>query len=178
MKKLIFGGIFLFGILLMSLSCDKSVTKDHKFEGNKPDQTEKAQWPPSINIDVPFEPIRLARSTTDRLRDGYNCNCNECFGICNRPWNGLDSDNGIFASIGVERLSTDEVNLYILNSLPANFEKEFGIDERVELKDLNGVTKYILEPGEYNAIHEEGFVRCDANGKNYSYFVKIKVNLE
>lgn len=179
MKQLFFRVFFLLFLTSIVSSCNKEKDGEIKFEGKTPNvQIAKNTWPPSINIDIPFEPIRLARSTTDRPRDGKDCGCNECFGICNRPWEGLSSDQGIFASIGVEQLSKSEANIYILNSLPSNFESEFGIDEPVYLKNNSGTILYTIRPGEYNAVHEENFVRCDGNNKIYSYFVKIKVNLD
>jgi len=68
--------------------------------------------------------------------------------------------------------------LYILGELPSNFETEFGIDEEVELCDKNGKVLYTLRKGLYKAFQEEGYVHCEENGENYSYFVKIKVGLK
>src|SRR5690554_8110198 len=87
MKKLIYGTLFLAIVGICIVACKKEITnqtEDPKVETNKKGENEnyeKSNWP--ISIGITFEPLRIHRATTDRPRDGKNCGCNECFGLCN-----------------------------------------------------------------------------------------------
>lgn len=57
----------------------------HKIDGNSPTISNvKNTWQTSIDIGIPFEPIRLAKATTHQPSDGKVYGCNECFRYCNR----------------------------------------------------------------------------------------------
>lgn len=179
MKKLVYGSLFLALVGILFVSCNKEDKSNdliiHEGDELSP-MMQKAQWPPSINIDITFDVIRLARAKTTENHAGRICACNECFGICNKPW-----DAGIAGSfIGVEQVSDSVANLYLLNELPSNFEVEFGIDEPVSLRtnSTSGAKVYNIKPKVYTAINEEGYVHCPANNRNYSYFTKVRVELE
>jgi hypothetical protein len=159
--------IAVFG-LLFTLSCERSNESDN---GLNPTQ----QFLPvgGINVDIPFEPIRLARATTDRNRDGKNCGCNECFGLCNRPITSVYGGESSY--IGLTQISETSVGIYFLYSLPNNFETEFGIDETIILECENHT--YSLKIGEYSAFEESGLVYCERFDENIEYFAFVEVDI-
>lgn len=167
--------------IITCISCESpSIEKSKQDQKSNPPQAAKSVFPPfgiNININITFEPIRLARAMTIQNGGDRNCSCNECFGVCNRSQLTDGNDDGVIASIGFEEISKNDANIYILNSIPSNFEDKFGIDEPVNLKDANGKILYTLRPGEYQAVKEEGIATCKADGKSYPYYVKIKVSL-
>lgn len=177
MKNLIYLGIAT--IVLASIgfvSCEKKdltndqeLTETNNSSENSGDFVEKAAWPPNINIDLPFEPIRLARAKSTPNHAGRICGCNECFGLCNRP-----IENGVAGVIAVQKISETKATLFILENFPSNFEEEFGVDEPVTF--TNERSRYIIKPGLYNAVKEEGEA-IDPNGNTHRYFVKVNVEL-
>lgn len=125
-------------------------------------------------MDVPFEPIRLARATTSRRRDGKNCGCNECFGLCNRPISS--AYNGESGHIGISQINENTVKIYFLYSLPNNFESEFGIDETTTIVCQNA--SYTLKIGEYFATQSTGEVYSEYLNESIQYFAVVEVDLD
>lgn len=180
MKKLILGltgmGIAL---VLVFAACQKDeMAKDtlqSKVVTNdtSDNYTEKDS---GVEVTVPFEPIRIHRGTTDRNRDGKNCGCDECFGLCNAPLiTDPDGNSNKHESyIAIETINTSEAYIYFLNQKPFNFEEEFGIDEPVKVI-LNKNRSIYFEEGLYNAQYEEGTVYNQFTNKSIKYFGKVKV---
>ncbi|RLD54240.1 MAG: hypothetical protein DRJ01_18310 [Bacteroidetes bacterium] len=160
--------ILLIGIFF-AFSCEKN-TENSK-EVNSSPALLKAS---GVNVDVPFEPIRLARATTNRPRDGKNCGCNECFGLCNRPI--TSAYNGESSLIGINQIDSNTVQIYFLYNLPSNFDEEFGIDETTTLLCQN--VTYTLKIGEYNAIESTGYVYSEYLTENIEYFGVVEVDLD
>jgi hypothetical protein len=165
--------IMAFVILLASSACNKN---DEKLTSNTPLSEVKLDspisFPPIITIiiEIVIEPIRLARATTDRPRDGFNCGCNECFGVCNAPLNLAPH------RLGIGPIDDDQITMYFLDSLPNNFETEFGVDEVVNLTTNNG-HEYSIKPGIYTAVQESGQAGCIVDSIVYNYFGKVTLEL-
>lgn len=177
MKKLIYGTLFLAVVGIGFVACEKEITNElqkSKIESEKEGENnnqEKANWPFSIGIT--FEPLRIHRATTDRPRDGKNCGCNECFGLCNAPALGDGSNDE--SVLGVELINEKSATIYFLNKKPQNFEKEFGIDEVVTTKLNNGkIIKF--QVGEYSADYQEGIFYDKNTQQNYNYYGKVNVD--
>jgi len=89
----------------------------------------------SIRTPDPYHlTARLHRATTYRPRDGYNCGCERCFGICAVKWEvdslGIPPDeNLIDIVIGI---SPGKARIYTLSS-SSFFESEFGVDGNLDL---------------------------------------------
>jgi len=160
--------ISIFGILSIN-SCKKSTAID-----DVKSKTPQFLTAGGINIDVPFEPIRLARATTDRNRDGKNCGCNECFGLCNRPITSAYS--GESGYIGLTQINETTVRIYFLYNLPSNFETEFGIDETTVIECEN--ITYTLKIGEYSAVESNGLVYCELLDEIIEYFAFVEVDID
>ena len=106
-------------------------------------------------------------------RDGKNCGCNECFGLCNAPIK--PASKGQTSYIGIHQSSEQELTIFLLDKKPSNFEKEFGVDEEMTFL-LEKEQKVTIKTGEYAAIYEEGLVRDRATGKDRKYFGKVVVS--
>lgn len=176
MKKLIYGTLFLALVGICIVACKKEITnqtEDPKVETNKKGENEnyeKSNWP--ISIGITFEPLRIHRATTDRPRDGKNCGCNECFGLCNAP--ALGDGRNEESILGVELINEEFATIYFLHKKPNNFEKEFGIDEVVTTKLNNGQT-INFHIGEYFAIYNEGVFYDKKTGKKHKYYGNVNV---
>ncbi|MCT4562369.1 MAG: hypothetical protein N4A41_13450 [Crocinitomicaceae bacterium] len=167
-------------------SCDKDEIEAAEVKNTvvttEEELNQRAPWPPiNVDVDITFEPIRLARATTDRNRDHKDCGCNECFGVCNRPLIKNPGGSGylegaIGVKLGIEQLTDDEVMLYMIgDEYPSNFEEEFGIDEPVVL--LGEAGSYTLKTGVYQAIAEQGTKNIGTGSKSYNYSGKVLVKL-
>jgi hypothetical protein len=179
MKKLVYSGIFLALVGIGFVACEKEVQNNMQesyIQKSNPDKSitnndhEKLDWP--ISIGITFEPLRIHRATTERPRDGKNCGCNECFGLCNAPAIGDGNNDESF--IGGELLDSEYAVLFFLNKKPVNFETEFGIDEEVKLNFTSGHTIKV-KTGEYAAVYEEGTIKDNSTNTKYQYFGKVKV---
>lgn len=188
MKNLFYLGIAAIALATIGfVSCEKEELKNDEVTVEQTNAStddensmEKATWPPTIGIDLPFEPIRLARAISTENHAGRICGCNECFGLCNRPLGANPGGgnpggyDGVAGIIGIHKISETNATVFILNNLPPNFEEEFGVDEPVTFR--RGKSVYTIKPGVYNAIQEEG-TAIDPNGDTHQYFVKVNVEL-
>jgi len=117
----------------------------------------------------------LHRGTTDRPRDGRNCGCGQCFGMC-WPNNiiGDDAFDEALDGVGIDIAIGGQINgnstIYFLDKLPDHFETEFGIDHEISVVK-NNRTLVTIEEGVYSAKSEEGILESDAYGdlKYYGY---------
>lgn len=176
MKKLINGFLVIIAVIFLTMSCKKEITNQTEKEkvGSIKEENnenfEKSNWPFSIGIT--FEPLRIHRATTDRPRDGKNCGCNECFGLCNSP--ALGDGSSSESVLGVELIDENIATIYFLHEKPKNFENEFGIDEVVSTK-LNSGKTIKFHRGEYKAVYKEGKYFDKTTGENHNYYGSVNV---
>lgn len=180
MKKLIFGGLCVLTIALGIFACKKQYTgkKNHTNEQTNSIQKVPPGWPFSINIDISFEPVRIARAISTPTKKGRICGCNECFGFCNAPL--TSGNNAVIANIGFAQTSETTADIFFLDVFPTAYDDEFGIDEPVQIiaNSASGPVVYNIKPGVYTPIIENGSAYCSATGDSRNYFVRIPVELE
>lgn len=148
---------------------------------------------------------KIARATTSRPRDGKNCGCSECFGVCDvefdidinpfgktvEPGTGGGVDNrpeisnniaaAARAKMFVKVLGPNQSEIYFMQR-PTASEPQFGIDEDLTLRmngrnveNVGGGQSLTLLKGEYLYTSETGTVQVN-NGKYATYYGKVLVN--
>jgi len=150
MKKVMFSALALSIVMILSMnSCQKE-----KLVNNNEKNVNIEKVGPGGSITVSGKPHR---STEDRPRDGKNCGCNECFGLCD-----LSVDIEVsYSVIIINPINTTISRIYFTEDLP-NFEEEFGIDEDLiipkEALSSGKYKSYILKQGVYSFVEEKGTI--------------------
>lgn len=169
LKKMIFGGLYLALVGIGFIGCEKDhlpttvQNEDAKiFHNDNQLKVADGGW-----WEI-FDEIRIHRATTERKRDGKNCGCNECFGLCNAP-----HGKGIIA---VNNIDGKTATIAIINTSGINdFDKEFGVDEPIELN--NGHYEVTIRKGVYTAERKDGVIKTE-NGNEYNYYAIVHVQIE
>ena len=184
MKKIIIFGAMALTVGMFIYSCEKEEIKsDEKTTQKSENFNAKSASNANSNANLPddiitpafwdiFEPIRVHRGTTERNRDGKNCGCNECFGICNAPV----EVGGVGAVIGIQELPNNRALIVFLHRKPNHFESEFGVDSEVILSSASSKKTYRIKPGLYEAIDNSGELTLPS-GKRARYFGSVIVDL-
>jgi hypothetical protein len=185
MKKLIYGGLFLALLGMGFVSCEKdevSTDKNKQTNSSKPFNTANENnkdcpecWLAAIAVlgEIVAD-ASLHRGTTDRGRDGMNCGCGQCFGMC-WPNNiiGDDALDGDVTDFAISDPVEGNSIIYFLGDLPSHFEQEFGIDNEISIVK-NSDTLFTIKKGVYSAHKKDGIIESESHGElNYSGFVNV-----
>lgn len=126
---------------------------------------------PKIGIKISGKPHR---KTTNRRRDGVNCGCDQCFGLCDVSV-GLDA--GYSFDVVVPANST--VGTIYFPETIDHAESEFGIDEDLSISggalQAQGVSSLTFLTGLYE-YHSET-VTYEFDGESHTSFGYVTVNV-
>jgi hypothetical protein len=132
-------------------------------------------WAMATLIITIITPDAFHRGTSSRPRDGVNCGCTQCFGMCwtannTAPYTNSSGDG--LGEIAISEIVNGWTTIYFLNELPSNFETEFGIDDPydITLADNSIIT---LKTGEYTAEASRGVLNPD--GENLQVYGSVRV---
>lgn len=165
MRKNIFLSLVFLTILL--ISCDQSSTLS-PVEDSFANTAEIDLREVEVTIGISADPYR---NTESRKRDGKNCGCSQCFGICNIEF---DVEFGFVIAPGP---TGGETRAYLIEQLP-NIEEEFGIDGDMELPQEylvnTGITQYILKSGVYSFNEVQGQIQH--NNQTYQTYGFVDID--
>ena len=146
--------VLVIGLILSS--CNKQEEIDNANINSSIEASSLAPGIPMLKITA-----RPYRKTTKRKRDGKNCGCAFCFGVC---------DFGIGFEIGSANVYVDPIindgksRIYFAEQLP-NFESEFGIDEDLtipnEAIENTNINSLIIKEGIYEFHEVSGTIIYD-----------------
>jgi hypothetical protein len=147
------------------ISCDKS---DPTATGQKIlEKSSKREIGPGPIIVIKAKPYR---QTHNRKRDGKDCGCNTCFGICDVRIGGGIGFTTIIIQLNQE---TNLSTIYFTESL-SNFDTEFGIDNDIiiptEALVNTDISSLILKKGIYSFVEDNSYISMgDSTYHTYGY---------
>lgn len=180
MKKTLVAFTTLFACLLVGLiACQKEGAFDNLNNGITPKTSNQAVSDRGPKISIKG---KLHRAIENRPRDGKECNCKACFGVCDVSIEiGYEFEfHRIVVSPGGPGTGTGQSVIYFLDSTPANAENEFAIDRDILLP--NGAllstpyTSVTLKRGSYQ--YDPTPVEIDLNGQLVTSFGSVVINTE
>ncbi len=162
-SKLIIAVVTLFSITAF-VSCQK---EDNKLKEEFTVDIASSARDVGVGIKIKGKPYRAIES---RPRDGKNCGCKVCFGVCELS---MELDFDFSKMFMVVDPNGNTTRIHILENLE-NFEPEFGIDDDIFVpsKALNGtgMESLTLLKGIYDFIEMEDKINIDGKEQvTYGY---------
>lgn len=151
MKKLVFG---LIATVMLCLNANAQSKIVGVFNSNETNQ---------LSAKTRIE-ISGKLHKTNPKKDGTECGCNACFGLCDVKI--VITDNKTSITPGENNLT-----FYVLEDIK-HAENTFSIDNTLSSK-LNSNDLYFLT-GEYSYVKERGIIKFD-DGKSYQYYGKVTI---
>lgn len=134
----------------------------------------RESWPPKASVTVSGKPHRKVEF---RKRDGEECDCENCFGLCDvRVSGGVTfgfHDVVITVPVDTSIAYQDTSRVYFLNQKPISAESEFVIDEDINMDSsfFQGqvlLHALILKSGEY-IYHNDTILFINGTAVDTSY---------
>jgi hypothetical protein len=172
--------IGLFICIVVFFSCEKGNAKSldsgqgyyHKAEKGGPYVKAGGTW-------------NIARKTEYRPRDGKNCGCVECIGLCNFKGKAgivTSADNEGDGVIVTDSSTSNSATFYILFQHPES-EIEFVVDDTVDIpvESIEGhpnLERFAVLPGDYEYEGIGGTIEFEGQSRDYYGTVDIHVLVE
>ena len=171
LKNLLIISVVIFFSILAFVSCQKEANKLQN-ESSVPTVNTRSV---GIGIKIKGKPYR---STTKRPRDGKNCGCKVCFGLCDVT---IESDIDFSKMFMVVNSNENTTRIYILEDLK-NFESEFGIDNDILIPQKalygTGIKSLSLLSGLYDFIEKKDNIKIDEKNETTYGYVDVFCKIE